>query len=191
MIGNEITIIREMCALRTGVLALRYPAITIATLLSAITLVLTEEALTPLNVFILISFNKILGTFICSYLGPALLEGFEAYVSLGRIEEFLLLKNLRVISTDRSNQKETEIEMRNSTEMKRYSVDRQQKLGDFWIVNEVQDQTTFNDRSLPTPQEDCEIGVISSKLYLKYFGSAGNVYLDDCGNNSFLHNSSR
>ena len=92
-----------MCALRVGVLALRFTSITIATLFSVITFVLTEETLTPFNVFVLISFNNMLGT----YLGFALLEGYEAYASLARLQEFLLLKNLRVTSSDRSSQKET------------------------------------------------------------------------------------
>ena len=92
-----------MCALRAGVLALRFTSINIATLFSVITLLLTEETLTPFNVFVLISFNNMLGT----YLGFALLEGYEAYASLARIQEFLLLKNFRVTSSDRSSQKET------------------------------------------------------------------------------------
>ena len=53
---------------------------------------LTEETLTPVDVFVLVSFNNMLTLCIGTYLGLALLEGYEAYASLGRIEEFLLLK---------------------------------------------------------------------------------------------------
>ena len=88
---------------------------------------LTEETLTPVDVFVLVSFNNMLTLCIGTYLGLALLEGYEAYASLGRIEEFLLLKNLRVISSDRSSQKETEIEAENPSEMKRNSSDCQKK----------------------------------------------------------------
>ena len=124
---DEISIIRKKCVLRAGVLALGFTSVIIATLLSVITLVLTEETLTPVNVFVLVSFNNMLTLCIGTYLGLALLEGYEAYASLGRIEEFLLLKNLRVISSDRSSQKETEIEAENPSEMKRNSSDCQKK----------------------------------------------------------------
>ena len=109
-----------MCALRTGALALRFTSITIATLFSFITLLLTKETLTPFNVFVLISFNNMLGT----YLGFPLLEGYEAYASLARIQEFLLLKNLRVTSSDSSSQKEILFDQ-NPFVMKRSSEDSQ------------------------------------------------------------------
>ena len=141
-----------MCVLRAGVLALRFTSVIIATLLSVITLVLTEETLTPFNVFVLISFNNMLAKCIGTFLGFALLEGYEAYASLGRIEEFLLLKNLRISSSDRSSRKETEIEARNSSEIKRNSVDCQENMGGSSTLNESQDQTVLRVRSLAYKQ---------------------------------------
>ena len=141
-----------MCALRAGVLALRFTSITIATLFSVITLLLTEETLTPFNVFVLISFNNMLGT----YLGFALLEGYEAYASLARLQEFLLLKNLRVTSSDRSSQKETEIEDENPSEMKRSSEDSQKTVGGASTADELQDQKTLRVRNLAHKQMDRE-----------------------------------
>ena len=99
---KRFPLFRKKCVLRAGVLALGFTSVIIATLLSVITLVLTEETLTPVSVVVLVSFNNMLTLCIGTYLGLALLEGYEAYASLGRIEEFLLLKNLRVISSDRS-----------------------------------------------------------------------------------------
>ena len=81
---DEIAIIRKMCALRAGVLALRFTSITIATLFSVITFVLTEETLTPFNVFVLISFNNML----CTYLGFALLEGSKLMPRLLEFKNF-------------------------------------------------------------------------------------------------------
>ncbi|PFX21044.1 Multidrug resistance-associated protein 4 [Stylophora pistillata] len=150
---KEISIIRKMCAVRAGVLALRFSSISIATLLSVITLLLTEETLTPVNVFMLISFNNMLVICICSYLGFALLEGYEAYASLGRIEEFLLLKNLRVNSSDCSSRKETESEAENPSEKKRNS-DCHKKLRDVSTTNELQDQTILRVRSLAYKQTE-------------------------------------
>ena len=111
-----------MCALRTGALALRFTSITIATLFSVITLLLTKETLTPFNVFVLISFNNMLGTYLGFAL--ALTLGYEAYASLARIQEFLLLKNLRVTSSDSSSQKEILFDQ-NPFVMKRSSEDSQ------------------------------------------------------------------
>ena len=141
-----------MCALRAGVLALRFTSITIATLFSVITLVLTEETLTPFNVFVLISFNNMLGT----YFGFALLEGYEAYASLARLQEFLVLKNLRVTSSDRSSKKETEIEDENPSEMKRSSEDSQKTVGGASTADELQDQKTLRVRNLAHKQMDRE-----------------------------------
>ena len=73
-----------------------------ATLVSVITLVLTGEPLTPVNVFMLVSFVNILRMSICFLLATGLLEAYDAYVSLGRIEEFLLLENLPLICRDQA-----------------------------------------------------------------------------------------
>ena len=68
----------------------------IATLLTVITLVLTGQPLTPVNVFILLSFNNVLRLSISFYVAVGLLEIAEAYSSLNRIENFLLLENLPI-----------------------------------------------------------------------------------------------
>ena len=57
-------------------------------------MVLTGQTLTPANVFMLLSFMgviKLRGTLNMTY---GLMVTYDAYVSLGRIEEFLLLENL-------------------------------------------------------------------------------------------------
>ena len=74
-----------------------------ATLVSVITLVLTGQSLTPVNVFMLLSLHNIARLSTCSNLANSLLGIYEAYVSLGRIEDFLFLENLPTISGNQSN----------------------------------------------------------------------------------------
>ena len=71
-------------------------------MLSVVTLVLTGEPITPVNVFMLIGFMDIARIAACRYLSTALLQMYDAYASLARIEDFLLLENNRTISPDRS-----------------------------------------------------------------------------------------
>ena len=73
-----------------------------ATLLSVVTLVLTGQPITPINVFMLISFMDIARIATCRYLSAALLQTNDAYASLARIEDFLLLENIPTISPDRT-----------------------------------------------------------------------------------------
>ena len=69
-----------------------------ATLLSVVTLVLTGQPITPVNVFMLHGFMGIAGIAICRFSSTALLQTYDAYVLLGRIEDFLLLENIPTIS---------------------------------------------------------------------------------------------
>ena len=71
-----------------------------ATLVSVITLLLSGRPLTPVNVFMLISYINVLRLSTCIYLAYGMLGTYDAYVSLGRIEDFLLMENLAAISGD-------------------------------------------------------------------------------------------
>ena len=73
-----------------------------ATLLSVVTLVLTGQPITPVNVFMLIGFMDIARVQTCRHLSSALLQAYDAYASLARIEDFLLLENIPAISPDKS-----------------------------------------------------------------------------------------
>ena len=68
-------------------------------------MVLTGQTLTPANVFMLLSFMSVIklrGTLNMTY---GLMVTYDAYVSLGRIEEFLLLENLlKASESDDSNE---------------------------------------------------------------------------------------
>ena len=65
-----------------------------ATLVSIITLVLSGQPITPVNAFMLLAFLNMLRLAICFYLAYGFLEIHDAYVSLGRIQDFLLSENL-------------------------------------------------------------------------------------------------
>ena len=65
-----------------------------ATLLSVIALMLTGQSLTPVNVFMLISFINVLRVSCSVLLAYGFLDTYDAYASLGRIEKFLLLENV-------------------------------------------------------------------------------------------------
>ena len=93
---HEISVLRKKSALLSAVGALEYTSGAMATLVSVITLVLTGQPLTPVNVFMLLSFNNVLRLSISFYVAFGLLEIAEAYNSLSRIEHFLLLDNLAV-----------------------------------------------------------------------------------------------
>jgi len=99
---REISIIGKKSAVLSGVAALEYTSAPMATLVSVITLVQTGQRLTPVNVFMLICFISLLRLTVCFYLAWGLLETFEAYASLGRIEEFLFLEHLPSICLDQS-----------------------------------------------------------------------------------------
>ena len=68
----------------------------LAVFLSVLFLVLSSYELNPINAFMLLSFMNLLKTHFSIYLGKGLQMVFEAIVSLRRIEELLLLNELRL-----------------------------------------------------------------------------------------------
>ena len=83
----------------SGVAALQYISSPMATFVTVITLVLTGQPLTPLNVFTLLSFINLLRLSFCGDLSYAFIQSYDAYVSLKRIRDFLLLNNLESNNT--------------------------------------------------------------------------------------------
>ena len=95
---------REMSIVRTpkstilaSVAASEYTSVPVATLVSIITLVLSGQPLTPVNVFVLLAFLSMLRIPICFHLAYGFLGIHDAYVSLGRIQDFLLSENLSTV----------------------------------------------------------------------------------------------
>ena len=79
-----------------------------ATMLTIITLSLTGHPLTPANVFILLSFINLLRQNFCINVAYGLLQSYDAYVSLRRIQDFLLLDNLTSTTITRKRLEENE-----------------------------------------------------------------------------------
>ena len=69
----------------------------VAALLSVVTLVLTGQPITPVNVFMLLGFLNLAKMQTCTQISSALLQANDAHASLGRIEDFLLLETLPAI----------------------------------------------------------------------------------------------
>ena len=124
---SEINIIRKKSAIPSGFLALWESSVPIATLLSVVTLVLTGQPITPVNVFMLIGFMEIAGRATCLYISSGLLQTYEACASLKRIEDFLLLENVPAILRDQSKEDIRDARS-SSTKLTSGLLDRQVKL---------------------------------------------------------------
>ena len=97
--SNEINLIRKKSAVMSIIAALEYVSTSTATLITVITLVLTGQPLTPVTVFSLLSFINLLRRSLCTELSNGLMQSYDAYVSLKRIRDFLLLNNLESNNT--------------------------------------------------------------------------------------------
>ena len=97
--SNEINLIRKKSAVMSIIAALEYVSTPAATLITVITLVLTGQPLTPVTVFSLLSFINLLRRSLCTELSNGLMQSYDAYVSLKRIRDFLLLNNLESNNT--------------------------------------------------------------------------------------------
>ncbi|XP_022796748.1 multidrug resistance-associated protein 4-like [Stylophora pistillata] len=95
---REISIIRKKSAILSGLAALEYTSIPM--LLSVISLLLTGHHLTPVNAFTLLMYMNLFRLNLCLDIGYGVVETHEAYVSLSRIEDFLILEDLLSISGD-------------------------------------------------------------------------------------------
>ena len=80
--------------------AIEYTSTLMASLVSVLTLVLTGQPLTPVNVFLLLSLIGVLRRTVCVFLAYGSMDTYDAYVSLGRLEDFLLLEDLPEICND-------------------------------------------------------------------------------------------
>ena len=81
-------------AFMSSIAALEYISTPLATLVTVITLILTGKPVTPVNVFTFLSFINVLSGGFCMIFSYASIQTYDAYVSLSRIQDFLLLNNL-------------------------------------------------------------------------------------------------
>ena len=106
--SRENNFIGKKSALLSGLIALQYISTPTATLMAVITLVLTGQPLTPVNVFTLLYFINLLRSSFCMEMSYGFMVSYDAYVSLKRIRDFLLLDNLDSTNTMIYQQEETE-----------------------------------------------------------------------------------
>ena len=71
---------------------------------------LTGQPLTPSVVFLILSYINVLKRSVCIELAQGFLKTYEAYVSLSRIEDYLLLENLPLTSSNRFSKKKGDVE---------------------------------------------------------------------------------
>ena len=76
--------------------------------MTVVSLSLTGQPLTPVNAFILLSLINLLRENFCVNLAYGFLQSYDAYVSLNRIQDFLLLDNVTSTSSTRKNKEESE-----------------------------------------------------------------------------------
>ncbi|XP_022785320.1 multidrug resistance-associated protein 4-like [Stylophora pistillata] len=91
---DEINTVHEKNVLHSTVDGLIFSASTMTTLVSILAMLLTGQTITPVNVFMLLSYVGILRRNTCNEMAHAFLVTHDTYVSLGRIENFLLLDEL-------------------------------------------------------------------------------------------------
>ena len=128
---QEISAIQKKNVIQSSVDGLLYSAMAMATLVSVVTMLLTGQTITAVNVFVLLSYVSILRQSTCIRLANGFLSTYDAFVSLGRIEDFLLLKNLRGNSGD-----DCEEDTSNSGSG---SAERQEKMDHVSVADEVKD----------------------------------------------------
>ena len=98
-----------------------------AMLVSIITLVLTGQPITPVNVFMLLSFINVARLSVCLYVPYGFLGVYEAYVSIKRIQEFLLLEDLPGVCHDHATEGTYNTE-RSASKLNRTPSDQQEKI---------------------------------------------------------------
>ena len=135
---QEISAIQKKNVILSSVDGFLYSAMPMAALVSIITMVLTGQALTPVNVFVLLSYISALQEVICIRLANGFLSTYDAYVSLGRIEDFLLLKNLSGNSDDECEEDSTTEKSGSADQRSCYKV-RQTKINQVAAADEIKD----------------------------------------------------
>lgn len=102
---NEINVLLRKNAWLSIVESLTFSSSIVAAFLAILTLVGTRRSLTPTTAFVVLSFMNLLRQTLCVRLPNALPITFELWISLSRIERFLLLENLPRLGNRKYSQK--------------------------------------------------------------------------------------
>ena len=93
-IREEIAVIRQKSAVLSVLGGLLFTSGSIATMISVTIMATTHNLLTPSNVFMMVTFMNMLRTSVSYCIAHGLQFVSEACVSLGRLQEFLMLEPL-------------------------------------------------------------------------------------------------
>ncbi|XP_015778089.1 PREDICTED: multidrug resistance-associated protein 4-like [Acropora digitifera] len=118
--GNEINVLVRKNAWLSIVESLTFSSSIAAAFLAILTLVGTRRSLTPATAFMVLSFMNILRHTVCLRLLNALPGTFELWISLSRIERFLLLENLPRLGNRKYSQESSAQENALDTKQKSY-----------------------------------------------------------------------
>ncbi|XP_015763251.1 PREDICTED: multidrug resistance-associated protein 4-like [Acropora digitifera] len=102
--GNEINVLVRKNAWLSIVEGLTFSSSIVAAFLAILTLIGTGQPLTPSKAFVVLSFMNLLRLTLCIRLPNALPIAFELWISLSRIERFLLLENLPRLNNNKNCQ---------------------------------------------------------------------------------------
>ena len=101
---NEINVLVRKNAWLSIVESLAFSSSVMAACLAILTLAGTGESLTPSKAFVVLSFMNLLRLTLCIRLPNALPITFELWISLSRIEQFLLLEDLPRLGNNKNSQ---------------------------------------------------------------------------------------
>ena len=101
---NEINVLVRKNMWLSIVESLTFSWSIVAAFLAILTLIGTGQPLTPSKAFVVLSFMNLLRLTLCIRLPNALPIAFELWISLSRIERFLLLQNLPRLSNNKNCQ---------------------------------------------------------------------------------------
>ena len=114
---EEIGAIRQKSAVLSVLYGLQFTSVAVAIFLSVTLMVFTHISLTPAKVFMLLSFMNILSTIISYHMAFGLQFAWDASVSLGRIQNMLLLTPLPYLKESRESRVESHVISRTSGDL--------------------------------------------------------------------------
>ncbi|XP_029201776.2 ATP-binding cassette sub-family C member 4-like isoform X2 [Acropora millepora] len=167
--GNEISVLLRKNGLLSIVEGLTFSSSIVAAFLAILTLVGTRRSLTPTTAFVVLSFMNILRHTLCVRLPNALPITFEIWISLTRIEQFLLLENLPRLGNRKYSQEPSEQENTFDTKPNSYSD---------WLKDFSLEQSEHHGETLSgfpdTMGEERKLSLTSDCLSLTPLRSPGN-----------------
>ena len=145
---NEINVLVRKNAWLSIVERLKFSSSIVAAFLAILTLVGTGQSLTPSKAFVVLSFMNLLRHTLCVRLPNALPITFELWISLSRIEQFLLLENLPRLGHQKFSQEPTR---------QKNNFDAKQNSYSDWLKDSSLEHDKHHDETLSGFHEDSSL----------------------------------